>query len=62
MNKEVEIIWPEVGSMWKDDIGRILLITEVIKLGYERNIVGKVNGVDYACNKIIFDIIWKERL
>lgn len=61
-NKEVEIIWPEIGSKWKDDIGRILLVTEVIEVGYERNIVGKVDGVDYATTKQIFDLIWKERL
>lgn len=63
MSEETKTVWPEVGDRYRDNVGRILIVTEVNQVDkLYRNIVGVVlTSVDqepYATDKVIFDAVW----
>jgi len=69
--KPAEIVWPEVGQRHVDVKipTRTLLIREVHRISpLGRNIVGKIfegrnamdDGVDYACDMPIFQVVWRK--
>lgn len=62
---DAEVAWPEVGETYFDvkSAGRTLVVTEVRrKDGLGRNIIGKVDGADYACDMLIFTAVWRKHV
>lgn len=54
------IVWPAIGSKWTDSIGRVFVVEKIQPGdGLRRNIIGKVDGVDFATSMEIFEVVWK---
>lgn len=58
--QEVAVVWPAIGSRFRDSAGRTLTITAIAPTSpIDRHVVGKLSdGADYACSREVFDATW----
>lgn len=55
--------WMAAGETWRDSAGRTLVITKIDeKSPPGRNVIGTVDGTDYACDLLVFQAVWKEKV